>query len=200
MGNNHIMMKKKKIFKLIFILTIVVFFIIILYFINNIKNNTYEDDYYNYGTPIYINETDEKIYPQNIYTVVYKYKGKADLTKLYNNIYLFKEYIEELSAVVKNLDSEELLTYYDSNMLSIKKYTGITDIETFKKLVENVKKINEDSVFEKAEAVIETLKNDNEKLSCQINMIYTSGTTLKFIINISNEDVSEDIFSYVPVI
>ena len=190
--------KNKKIIIMLFILLIILIIFIVLLNVLSSKKDDYENDAYKYGTPIYIKEEEKKVYPENIYTIVYRYSGDADLTELYGSIYKFKEYLESLNEKVKDLSEAELETYCIKNKALLKKYVGLESIDEFKKVIKDSNKVY-GLEFEKAEMNIETLEINDEKLTCEMKLIYSNNTIISYKLNIFNESSVENIFIYEPL-
>ena len=187
--------RKKRIIIICIILLILLLIIILLSFKNfMLKKEDTLDDTFSVPTPIYIKEDENKLYPDNIYAVVYRYKGNADMTKVYNSLYRFKTYVDLLSDRCNTLTDEKTIQdYFLLNVDYIKEYTGITDIEKFKSLVEEIRKLNNSNkVFEKASIEIASIIEEEDRLVCDLDLEYNDVVlNFKFtILNSSDNNIT----------
>lgn len=138
------MKKNKKVKKIVLVVLIILFAILamVALILLNLRNKDTETNNVRYTEEdIEIIKEDvsnylsDKITPQGISRLYGKYKGKNELSDLYRGIYLFVNYLPDLSAV----SSDEIHAYYEQNKSTISKNLGISSEEDFVLLFNYVK-------------------------------------------------------------
>lgn len=175
--------KKKRIF-IITIVFVAIVLIILICRLVSLRNNKVTPDKTGVAKPIYIKDDEIKLYPENIFAIVYRYKGDSDLVTIYNSLYKFKEFIELLSEYDTLKSDNEIQEFYSVNASNIKEYTGIKSIDEFKALLEETKKLsNSKKEFVKSSINMDSIVEDENGITCKLDIEYKDVTvSFKFIV------------------
>ena len=180
---------------------LVIVLLILLLKLNRYRKNNISqepktnDDYYGTGIPVYIDDDNDELYPENIYAVVYRYKGEVELFDIYESLYYFKTFIEDISR--EDLSTEEKIQeFFQENQKYIEARTNTNnDIEAFKAILEEAKKVNlAEETFQKAMIDIDSIEENIEGITCKLSLRYTN-TILNFQFSILN-DVLKNTYIY----
>lgn len=177
-------MKKKKINpkKIILILLILIIVLLFLLLIRLKARTTKENFEY-----IYSDEMDENTFsPEMIHLVIAAYEGdvnpKAITKSTYNFITnLIPEYLN------KCVDENETQKYFERNKESIYLLLGIDNQEGFKNLIQEIKKLSGDLVFEYAKFDRETIKRNTNNLTVVLKIKYENQEEISVNVKIDNK-------------
>lgn len=138
------MKKSKKI--IIIMLLIGIFLIGILLIAINFKENKIVDGMYTQKDIELRNEEVEnylsdKVTPKGLSRLYGQYEGDNELNDLYRKLYLFVNYLPELSKKVINKDEDKINKYFEKNKDDIKDNLGIGKEEKFLEFIKYLEKI-----------------------------------------------------------
>ena len=177
--------------KLIVLISILFIFILIclgLIRFFTIKQNVEEDDELVLTDPVYINENNGKIYPENSFQFVYTFSGNYKISDdFYKIIYNFEMYLHKISKDIDKISENEIQTYFLSNQYEIKNKSGIVEETDFEQLVSKIKGLSYTCKLEKAVLVIDEKQQVDQYTMCPIKFIYNDGSEIVFDMYVSND-------------
>lgn len=194
--------KSKKKFIVMFIFFIIAL-VIVMYMVRKNRVLPYTDTVYDntlvQTAPIYENEEKKKIYPENAYQFIKNYQkfGKANLNKIYDELYSLKESIYLIRNENKNKSDEQIKKYYEENKNVKFKNIKFSNTDSFLRLVKETAFLDNDLIkLEKSKFDIDTFDSSTEGVViCDLYYIFSQDNSIVFDCMVSKEK-EEIIFVY----
>lgn len=121
----------------------------------------------------------KEIVPNDYHVFAIRYLGTLPKNYLYRSIYtLVNEAIPKMNSELQA--NTNISQYYNTNKKYISSKFGITDVNKFQILAQNLKQGNKASGYLECLINSESYKEDTEYVSFELSIKYDTGKTLKF--------------------
>lgn len=162
---------------------------------------TFSLEEYKQKMGFYANNEDIKVYYFENYNILEEnYKGEIELYYLIDSFNtLINSYLNETYNNTKDLSEQEVELHFEENKEKIGIKTGITEFDDYNDLVNLLKESNiTEKQYTGSKLIKETLL-DNERYVKFVLEIYFEDVTLKFNVNLSNiNNTEEPIIKFTP--
>lgn len=124
-------------------------------------------------------EDARKIYPEGSFKFTYLYDGEINLDNFYGGIYKFVNYIKNIYKDIIELSDEQIGSYYYMNKEVIFQSTGISKLEDYQILVNQIKKCNVEDNYTTIKMIEDTYTSTNQSCEIEIDIIYGNGKSVR---------------------
>lgn len=196
-------MKRKKRLKIIIFILLIIMVILLVNLISYLNKRKESAGRYSSEELEMIEENidnylSDKITPKGISKLYGNYKGENDLNDIYRSIYKFVNYLPILANKVDYNSVDSIKNYYDANRSEIKDIFGISNLEEFTKLIENLNEIEyKGQKFIDSQIDSTTFKNEKSYFSFDIKFNFEKiEKEFKIKLNFSNHKYIQPLVYY----